>query len=80
MRKFYFHVTSAYYHKDERLLWRSDGGPLTGVIWQHQGWMRLFGWGVQWKSSIVRPVLFSERKGYTKFLHVGPWRLRWLEK
>ncbi len=41
-----------------------------------QGWFRLFGYGLSWTDHRRHPPLFSERYGYTRALHVGPWCLR----
>ena len=65
--------------RDERWVWIRIHGPLYGVIGQHQGWVRLLGWGVSWRSSLVRP-LFSERCRRRRLLRIGPWSLRWLAK
>lgn len=63
--------------KDERWVWMRMHGPLYGIIGQHQGWVRLLGWGLSWHSSLVRP-LFSERRGCVRILRIGPWSFRWL--
>lgn len=50
------------------------------VVWMLRpgfGWVRVFGRGVTWKDTRRYPLLFSERRGYTKVLRLGPWVL-WL--
>ena len=52
-------------------------GPLYWTTGEGIGWFRLFGRGLHWNR---RKPLFSERNGYTKFVKIGTWRLRWLGK
>ncbi len=65
----------------ERDLWRDPfpGVHRVGALYWQTGegifWFRVFGRGLHFNS---RPPLFSERNGYTKFVRVGKWRIRWL--
>lgn len=64
---------------EERRLWMRTRDPLYGVIFQHGGWLRLWGWGIYWRSDLVRPS-FSERNGLVRTVRIGPWSFRWLKR
>lgn len=51
--------------------------PLSYYIGQHAGWVRVFGYGVAWKS-VTMPVWFSERYGHVKWFRVGEWKWRFV--
>lgn len=36
-------------------------------------WFRIFGYGLHWKDMRTHKPLFSERHGYRKHLHIGPY-------
>jgi hypothetical protein len=62
-------------------------GPLVGrwpfLCGSHRpgfGWFRVFGFGVTWKDATRHELLFSERYGYTRRLHVGRWRIGGLKR
>lgn len=62
------------YLRDD-LLWLRIRGPFYGMVAKHQGWVRLFGYGVAWKDSTVIRPLFSERNGFIQWFSIGPWRV-----
>jgi hypothetical protein len=41
------------------------------------GWFRIFGIGLHWKHK-KRGLLFSERYGYSRYLQIGKWIIRYL--
>lgn len=42
-------------------------------------WFRVFGYGLNFTQS-WRPMLFSERNGYKKYITLFGWRITWLRK
>jgi len=44
------------------------------------GWFRIFGYGLKWKNIKHRPLLFSERHGYTKGITIMNWRISTLKR
>ena len=44
------------------------------------GWFRIFGVGLHWKNVKTRMLLFGERNGYTKYLMLGNWMVKYLPK
>ena len=50
--------------------WASIHSPKTS-------WFRLFGCGLMWKHE-SKGLRFSERNGYTKYLKLGKWIIKWL--
>lgn len=67
------------WRRDERWVWARLHGAFYGIIGQHQGWVRLWGWGISWHSSVI-PPRFSERYGFVRTLKIGPWSLEWLRR
>jgi len=45
-----------------------------------RGWIRIRGYGIAWKNINTHPKLFSERYGYTKYIMVGRYLIKLLEK
>ena len=43
------------------------------------GWIRIFGKGVAYRDTTVRPLLFSERNGYVPYVKIGKWVITWLK-
>jgi hypothetical protein len=48
------------------------------MIFDGEGWFRLFGKGLCWKDTTRYRLLFSERNGYAKHVMVGRWSIAWL--
>ena len=42
-----------------------------------RGWFRLFGRGLAWKHKSMG-LSFSERYGYTKYIRIGKWIVKYL--
>jgi hypothetical protein len=45
-----------------------------------KGWVRVFGYGVRFVDHRVTPPQFSERMGFKKTLHVGPYCFMYLPR
>jgi hypothetical protein len=43
-------------------------------------WFRIFGYGVSAKDIRIFPRLFSERYGYTKYIMIGSYLIKYLPK
>jgi hypothetical protein len=55
-------------------------GWLQLFTYGHEGWFRLFGRGIGFVDHRIHRPLFSEREGYQKVLHVGPFCFRYLRR
>jgi hypothetical protein len=50
-------------------------GPLSCHRAAGLWWFRVFGYGLHAKDVRRHPLLFSERRGLTRALRLGPWRV-----
>ena len=43
-------------------------------------WLRIFGYGISIKDIRLHPIFFSERYGYTKYIMIGSYLIKYLPK
>lgn len=56
-------------------------GWICGMYSQDYGfWIRVFGYGISVRDVTKHSLLFSERYGYTRYMMVGKWVVRWLPR
>jgi len=50
-------------------------------LWEHQGWFRLFGYGLSWKNTDKCELMFSERNKLGKNrVQIGKYLFKLLKK
>ena len=54
--------------------------PLEWFFWEHGWWVRVFGWGVWVSTDTSKPLLFSERHGFTKVFQIGKVKIKFLDR
>jgi hypothetical protein len=47
-------------------------------IYQGGLWFRVFGFGLSVQDRTTHKPLFSERYGFSKYLYIGKWKIKWL--
>ena len=43
-------------------------------------WIRVFGWGIHIRDLKQHPPMFSERMGYTRYIDILGYRVKWLRR
>lgn len=43
-------------------------------------WFRIFGIGLSFEDSTIKPKRFSEREGLNEVWYIGKWRIEYLPK